>query len=171
MTHAKDPLQIALEPLRAALIARARAEADRVCADAETAGRQLLAEGRDEAEALLAKARAQGETDAAAMFASEMDRARRSARGVVLAAQRAAYTELRQRALTAVRGLLADPARRARLAAVLRSQLGDQAVVREHPDGGIVAETPDGRSLDASIEKLVDSAVADLDLEQLWAAG
>jgi vacuolar-type H+-ATPase subunit E/Vma4 len=171
VTHAKDPLQIALEPLRAALIARARAEADRVCADAETAGRQLLAEARDEAEALLAKARAQGETDAAAMFASEMDRARRSARGVVLAAQRAAYNELRQRALTAVRGLLADPARRARLETVLRSQLGDQAVIHDHPDGGIVAETPDGRSLDASIEKLVDSAVADLDLEQLWAAG
>lgn len=171
MSHAKDPLQTALEPLRAALVARARAEADRLCADAETAGGEMLAEADDEAEALLAKARAQGETDAAAMFASEMDRARRSARGVVLAAQRAAYNELRQRAITAVRGLLADPARRARLATVLRSQLGDQAVIREHPDGGIVAETPDGRSIDASIEKLVDNAVADLDLEQLWEAG
>lgn len=171
MTRAKDPLQIALEPLRAALIARARADADRLCTDAETAGRELLAGAGEEAEALLAKARAQGETDAAAMFASEMDRARRSARGVVLAAQRAAYNELRQRALTAVRGLLSDPARRARLATVLRSQLGDQAVIHEHPDGGIVAETSDGRSVDASIEKLVDNAVAELDLEQLWAAG
>jgi len=171
VTRAKDPLQIALEPLRAALIARARADADRLCADAETAGRELLAGAGEEAEALLAKARAQGETDAAAMFASEMDRARRSARGVVLAAQRAAYNELRQRALTAVRGLLSDPARRARLATVLRSQLDDQAVIHEHPDGGIVAETSDGRSVDASIEKLVDNAVGELDLEQLWAAG
>lgn len=171
MTRAKDPLQIALEPLRAALIARARADADRLCADAETAGRELLAGAGEEAEALLAKARAQGETDAAAMFASEMDRARRSARGVVLAAQRAAYNELRQRALTAVRGLLSDPARRARLATVLRSQLGDQAVIHEHSDGGIVAETSDGRSVDASIEKLVDNAVGELDLEQLWAVG
>lgn len=170
MTHAKDPVQIALEPLRAALMSRARAVADQARADAETDGRQRLAAARDEAEALLAKARAQGEMDAEAMFESEMDRARRSARGVVLAAQRAAYNELRQRALTAVRGLVADPARRARLATLLRGQLGDQAVIREHPDGGIVAETPDGRSVDASIEKLVDIAVADLDLEQLWAA-
>lgn len=171
MTHAKDPVQIALEPLRAALTSRARADADQVRADAEIDGRQLLAAARDEAEALLAKARAQGEMDAAAMFASEMDRARRSARGVVLAEQRASYNELRQRALTAVRGLVADPARRARLATLLRGRLGEQAAIREHPDGGLVAETPDGRSVDASIEKLVDIAVADLNLEQLWAAG
>lgn len=171
MTHVKDPVQIALEPLRSALMSRARAEADQARADAETDGRELLAAARDEAEALLTKARAQGEMDAAAMFASEMDRARRSARGVVLAEQRASYNELRQRALTAVRVLVADPARRARLATLLRGQLGEHAVIREHPDGGIVAETPDGRSVDASIAKLVDIAVADLDLEGLWAAG
>lgn len=171
MTEGKDELQIALQPLRAALIARARAEADLVRTEAETEGRQLLAAARDEAEALLAKARAQGAMDAAAMFTSEMDRARRSARGVVLAAQNAAYHELRQRALTAVRALVADPAGRGRLETVLRNQLGDQAVLQEHADGGIVAETPDGRSVDASVEKLVDRALADLDLEQLWTAG
>lgn len=66
--------------------------------------------------------------------------------------------------------MLADPARRARLAAVVSRQLGDQAIVRQHPDGGLVAETPDGRVVEASIEKLVDSALADLDLEQLWTA-
>jgi vacuolar-type H+-ATPase subunit E/Vma4 len=171
VTHAKDPVQIALEPLRAALMSRARAEADQVRADAEADGRQLLTAAREEAEALLAKARTQGEMDAGAIFASEMDRARRSARGVVLAEQRASYNELRPRALRAVRGLVADPARRARLTTLLRGQLGEQAAIREHPDGGIVAVTPDGRSVDASIEKLVDIAVADLDLEGLWAAG
>lgn len=171
MTEALDPRLAALEPLRAALIARARAEAGRVRAAAAEDGRQVLAGARDEAAALVADARAQGEADAAALLAVERSHARRVARGAVLAAQRAVYDELRERARIAVRALLADPDRRARLATVVRGRLGDHAVVRDRPDGGLVAESPDGRGVDASVEALVDSALADLDLEQLWAAG
>ena len=160
----------ALEPLRAALFARARAEADRVRAAADHDARQVLDAARAEAEALLADARARGSADAAALDAVEVARRRRAARSVVLGAQRAAYDELRSRACAAVQVLLADPARRARLADVARGRLGDRAIVRDAPDGGVVAQTPDGRSLDASVAALVDGALEDLDLEQLWAS-
>jgi vacuolar-type H+-ATPase subunit E/Vma4 len=170
MNDVKDPDGAALEPLRAALIARAHAEADRVCAAAEADGQRVLAAARKNAAQLLSDARAQGEADAAALLAVEAASARRAARGVLLAAQRAAYDELRQRARTSARALLDDRSRRARLTAVVRDRLGEHAVVREHPDGGLLAETPDGRRVDASIDTLVDIALAQLDLEPLWAA-
>ena len=88
----------------------------------------------------------------------------------MLGAQRAAYDELREQA----RGGGARAARLIRRGrpvstAIARGRLGDHAVVREQPGGGLVAETSDGRRVDASVHALVDSAVADLDLEQLWA--
>lgn len=169
MTGVTDARLVALEPLRAALLARARAEGERVLEAAGEDGRQVLAAARDEAAALLADARTQGEADAAALLAVERAQARRAARGVVLGAQRAVYDELRRRARTAVQALLADPDRRARLADVACGRLGDHAIVRDLPDGGVAAETPDGRTIDASVDALVDGALADLDLEQLWA--
>ncbi len=38
-------------------------------------------------------------------------------------------------------------------------------------DGGLLARAPDGRTIDASVGVLVDRALAELDLEQLWTAG
>jgi len=169
MTSATDPVA-ALEPLRAALLARARAEADGVRAAAEDDAREVLAAARDEAEALLADARARGAADAAALDAVELARRRRAARGVVLRAQRAAYDDLRSRACAAVQMLLADPDLHAHLADAVRGGLGDRAIVRDRPDGGVVAQTPDGRSIDGSVTALVDGALAELDLEQLWAS-
>jgi hypothetical protein len=46
--------------------------------------------------------------------------------------------------------------------------LGGFASVSDTEDGGLFAQAPDGRSIDASIGTLVDSALADLDLEPLW---
>ena len=169
MSLVTDPVD-ALEPLRAALLARARAEANLVREAAEHDASQVLAAARAEAEALLADARGRGAADAAALDAVEEARRRRAARGVVLGAQRAAYDELRRRSCAAVATLLADPARRAYLADGLRGRLGDRAIVRDQPDGGVVAQTPDGRSIDASVVALVDGALAELDLEQLWAS-
>ncbi len=166
MTSTRDA---ALEPLRAALIARALAEAAEERASADEDGQRALAAAQQQADAVLADARAQGERDAAALLAAERARSHRSARGIVLGAQRAAYDELREQARAAVRDLLADPARRARLEAIARGRLGDHAVAHEQPGGGLVAETSDGRRVDASVHALVDSAVANLDLEQLWA--
>jgi len=159
-----------LEPLRAALIARAKDEADETRTAAEKDGRLAVEAAREEAATMLADARARGEADAAGLLAVEHARARRVARSVVLEAQRAAYAELLTQTRQAARLLLADPLRREQLVAALRRQLGEYASIRDHPDGGIIAETPDGRSIDASVATLIDRAVADLDLEQLWAA-
>jgi len=34
----------------------------------------------------------------------------------------------------------------------------------------VMAESPDGRRIDASVDALVDAAITNLDVEQLWAA-
>jgi hypothetical protein len=160
----------ALEPLTAALLARARADADGERAAAEQEGQQLVATATGEAEALLANAQALGEADAAGLLAADRAQARRAARGVVLGAQRAAYDELRHRSRAAVAELLANPERHRRLAVTVRDRLGEGATARDHPAGGVVAESPDGRRIDASVDALVEAALAGLDLEQLWAA-
>ncbi len=103
--------------------------------------RQTIDEARKQAAALLADARSQGETEGAALLAVDRARARRTARSVVLTAQRAAYDELRRQACDAVQRLLDDPARQARLAAVLRSKLGEDAVICEQAGGGLTAGT------------------------------
>lgn len=159
---------VALEPLRAALTARAQADADRVRACAEADERQALAAAREQAAALLADARTQGEEEAAALHALERARARRDARQVVLRAQRDAYEQLRERARDAIRELLADPAWRHRLITVVCRQLGEQAQLQEPAGGGVIAESPDGRRIDTSVDALTERAVATLDLEPLW---
>ena len=69
----------------------------------------------------------------------------------------------------AVGSLREDPATRTRLEAVVRRRLGDpDATVVPPPDGGLVGETADGRRVDASVAALVDAALAETDLEQLW---
>lgn len=168
MTEVADPREAALEPLRASLLARARLEADQIRASALEDGRRLLAQAGEEADAALAQARAEGEADAAALLAVEHARTRRAARGIVLREQSATRDELRQRASAALKDLLDDPDQRTRLAGALRRRLGEQAAIREHPDGGLVARSDDGRTIDASIRALVDGAVAELDVERLW---
>lgn len=169
MTDAEERTQ-ALQPLTVALLARARADADGERAAAELEGEQALATATRRAGDLLARAQALGEADAAELLAADRAQARRAARGLVLAAERAAYDELRRRSCAAVAVLLADPERQRRLALIVRDRLGDGATVRNHPAGGVVAESPDGRRIDASVDALVDAALAGMDLGQLWAA-
>jgi hypothetical protein len=120
---------------------------------------------------VLASARSRGAAEADAVLALQRARERRAARAVVLAAQRAAATELREHAREAVRALLESPGAAEGLAAAVRRRLGPGAVLREHPSGGIVGDTPDGRRVDASVDDLVDGALARLDLERLWTTG
>ena len=60
----------ALEPVRAALLARAQADASTMRTSAEDEGRRAAAAARDQADAILAQARALGEADAAALLAT-----------------------------------------------------------------------------------------------------
>lgn len=160
----QDPLA----PLEDALLARARAEADAVLAAAWEEAARVRREAQEEATALADDARARGEEDARAVLAFERSHARRAARDVVLQAQRDAHESLRRAAVEAVRARLTDPRTAAALAGLVRSRLGPEGTVTEHPAGGVVGTAPDGRTVDASVPVLVASALADLDLEQLW---
>ncbi|HTY73597.1 MAG TPA: hypothetical protein VMI11_14450 [Actinomycetes bacterium] len=159
----------ALDPLRRSLIAAAQAAAAAVRAAAEEDASTEIAGARVEAEALLAEARARGEADAAALLTLERARARHAARAVVLRAQRELYDELVDRAREAAGRLLAEPAARTRLEAIVRDRLGEPAVLRPGADGGVLAEGADDRFLDASVRALVDTALAGVDVEPLWA--
>jgi regulator of protease activity HflC (stomatin/prohibitin superfamily) len=158
-----------VEPLRRALLRRADAAADALRAAAEREARAATDAAEQQAAAVLARARADGEADAAQRQAEDRARSRREARRVVLAAQRAVYDELRARARAAVRELLADPDAQRRLVALVRTRLGPDAQVRPLPSGGVVGELPDGRRVDASVDTLVEQALAGLDLAPLWA--
>ena len=163
----------ALEPVRTALLARARADGDALLASADADAETAVAAARVEAAAAVAEARAQGERDAALVRTAERARARRQARAVVLRAQRAAYDELRRRSRAAAARLRTEPGYPAlldRLTALARAELGAAAVVREHPDGGVVAEAP-GRRVDLRLATLAERAVDTLgpEVEALWA--
>jgi vacuolar-type H+-ATPase subunit E/Vma4 len=162
--------QAALAPLRASLLARANSDAERMRRVAEADGEQAVAAALVTSKTVLTNARAQGAADAAALLADERARGRRAARGIVLAAQRAAFDELRKQVGQEIQGLLADPALRDRLSGMLREQLGATANVRQQGSGGLLAQSPDGRRIDASVTALVDLALADLDVERLWTA-
>jgi hypothetical protein len=145
VTDPLDELAAALEPVRRALLARARADADAARAAAGEQAQAAVGQARARVERLVAQARSEGETDAAVALAAARARARRRARSVVLAAQRAAYEELRARARVEAARLAGDVRRRT-------EDLGP------------------GRQLLRSSEALADAALDALgpELEKLW---
>lgn len=140
-----DELDAALEPVRQALLAAAAADAARTRAAADARADAVLARARAEADRLVAEARAQGEAGAAVVLRASRARARREARGLVLAAQRSAYDELRRQARVEARRLVGD--------------VGGPSEVRA------------GRHIEWSPDALADDAVDALgaELEKLWA--
>jgi vacuolar-type H+-ATPase subunit E/Vma4 len=164
----------ALEPVRAWLLAAARAEADRRRAEAAADAERQVAGARAEAEAILADARAQGTAEGSALAAAEQTRSRRLARRLVLQAEWEAYEELRARSRAAVRALRQDPgypALRERLNRLALAAAGPGARVSEHPDGGVVAEAP-GLRVDCTLDGLAERAIAALggEVAELWAS-
>lgn len=167
-TRGSDPLA----PVRDALVARARDDAQaQVRAAQEEAGAAVRA-AQQEADAVRAEARAQGEADAEAVLVRARTAARRQAREVVLRAQREVYDDLHQRVRHAVTTLREDP-RYPLLLALLevraRKALGPDAQVREAPEGGVTAESS-GRRYVCTLPDLAEAALAAVepDLEKLW---
>jgi vacuolar-type H+-ATPase subunit E/Vma4 len=170
VTALAERTRAALDPLRDALLADARAEARSVEASAEADGSELLESARRQRETVLQEARARGGADGAMRLQAERARIQREARRLVLAAQREAYEELRRQAIVAVGELLAEPAQRARLTQALRARLGEETDVRSQPDGGLVGRSRDGRAVDGSAEAAVDAVLAVIDLQPMWEA-
>jgi vacuolar-type H+-ATPase subunit E/Vma4 len=162
-----------LSPLREALLSRARADAAATLAAADRSAAETMADAQQQVAAMLAAARETGRADAAVVLAGERARAARTARGIVLAAQRDAYEAMRVRARDAVSGLRGDPLYPALLEALrqrARVDLGPEAVLREHPRGGVIGEGA-GRRVEYSLDDLADEIVDRLgaELDGVWA--
>jgi vacuolar-type H+-ATPase subunit E/Vma4 len=162
-----------LAPLRAELLRRARADAARTTAAADDDAARLLAAARAQAEALLQTARDDGAADVAALLGAERSRVRRRTRSTVLRAQTHVLTELERRTLETAQRLCSAPEYprwREGLVRAVRSALGPQATVVDHPAGGVVG-TADSRRVDLSLPALVGRALAEAttEVQQLWA--
>ncbi|WP_067807228.1 hypothetical protein [Actinomadura formosensis] len=162
----------ALAPVRDALLARARGRAGRLVEDAERDAAAVIEAARAEADRIVADARTAGRADGEAVAAAERSRVRGHAREVVLAARRRAYDELRRRVAAGTRDLCTGPRGPGtvrRLTATAERLLGPGAAVQEVPGGGVVARK-DGTELDLSAGVLADRAVAALGAEvtRLW---
>lgn len=149
----------ALEPVRAAILRRAHADADAARRDADHAAVMLLGEARAEAERLLLEARATGTADAAVLTAAERTRARRKAGAVLLQAQRQVSDELRGRVIAALRTALDTSGGRAALTARITEVLGPQATITPAAGGGLIGVHA-GVAVDCSIPQLAEQAIA-----------
>ncbi|GAA2806717.1 V-type ATP synthase subunit E family protein [Kribbella solani] len=152
----------ALDTVRAALLAAARADAADMSRKAESQRDELLDQARRTADHLVAEARAAGAADANASLAARMAQTRRESRRSALFAQRELYDELRRRCRTAASALAGTPeyaGLRQLLIDAARRQLGAGAAVEESPDGGIVASAGSER-IDLSLPVLADRALA-----------
>jgi vacuolar-type H+-ATPase subunit E/Vma4 len=161
-----------LAAVRAALLAQATADAQRVVAAAQAETAETLRAAEDRAATIRDTAAAEAAVDAAAIAAEARAKTRRAERAIVLAAQKAAYEQLRTRARMAVRGLRSDPGYPellTRLRDVARDRLGPAAAVEEDSGGGIVAVCA-GRRLSLTLDAAADRAVDALTDEaaELW---
>ncbi|HTZ30578.1 MAG TPA: hypothetical protein VMC83_41705 [Streptosporangiaceae bacterium] len=164
MTALAAEQDAALEPVRAAMLRRATAEAQAIIATARRDAAALLVAARRDAEAALARARADGAAQAAPLAAAERNRGRQTARETVLEAEHAIRGDVECRIRAAVLGLRRQAGYqdlRDRLTGACRAAAGPGAEVAEHPDGGVVARTP-GVIVDCSLPRLADVAIGEL---------
>jgi hypothetical protein len=163
-----------LGPLRDATLAQARADADAMLADAGRRAEARIAAARKEGAALVRQARVDGAAAAAIEGAHDEAAARRTARALVLAAERELYDELCRRAdddAYALRGTNGYAALLEQLSDAARRQLGDGARLDVDPEGlGGVRGSSNGRSVDYTLSTLVDRALDRLGArtEALW---
>jgi hypothetical protein len=164
MTALAERQQDALEPVRAAMLRRATAEAEAIVATARRDAAALLTAARRDAEATLGRARADGIAQAAPLAAAERGRGRREARETLLAAERGIRDEAEDRIRAAVLAVRDQPGYaelRDRLAGLCRAAAGPGAEVTEHPAGGVVARAP-GVLVDCSLPRLADVVIGKL---------
>ncbi len=161
----------ALAPLREALLAAAGAEADSTVRAAQDAAAHTLAAASAQAQDVVEQARHEGRSDAGAALAAERSRSHRQARALVLAAQRAAYDDLRAAVRQQAAVLPDDPAWpqwRDRLAAHARRLLGTDAELVEVP-GGVRARSG-SRTVELTVSSLAEAELVALgpEVEKLW---
>ncbi|WP_433618706.1 hypothetical protein ACQP2P_21975 [Dactylosporangium sp. CA-139114] len=157
-----------LEPVRAALLRRAHADAAAVRAEAARSRARLLGDAGAEGERILREARGKGRADAARLARAEEAQTRRAAHALVLAAQRDVYDELCRRVAGQLRSALDGGRLGPALAARATAALGPDARVEAAPGGGFTARLGDRRA-DCSIASLTRHAVESAGaVAQVW---
>ncbi len=162
-----------LEPVRDALLADARRDAEGLRTRAERDAAATVAAGSREAERLLAEAHAAGEAEARAVVAADLAQARREAREVVLRARRDVYERTLAAARDEASALRHAPRYDALvdgLTGVARQQLGDDtAVIVDDEVGGLLARAG-ARTVDYRLPAIAERCFGDVgpDLEALW---
>ncbi|WP_084125572.1 hypothetical protein [Demequina sp. NBRC 110054] len=163
-----------LVPLRADILARARAAAEQVRAEADESAATMLADAEREAEGIVTRAAESGASTARSDAALRSARERRRAHELRLAGRESLRGDLESAVLARAAALRDSPdyphmleALRARAAALL----GPEATLTEHPDGGIVA-TQGARRLDLTIPTLARATLESMagEVSALWHA-
>lgn len=157
--------QAALEPVRAAMLHRARQDVAAAVASAGEAAMAMIAQAQAGADALVAQATAEGAAQAAPVAMAELSRGRQAARSAILGADLAIREEVVRRMRAAVLALRDGPdypQLLERLSVLAASAAGPGAIVTAHPDGGVVA-TSGGVTVNCSLPRLADRVVAVLD--------
>lgn len=154
----------ALAPVREALQAAAQTQAAELHDGARREVDALLASARAQAEKIIADAARDGEAAARAEAALRSSRIRREAHELVLARRSSVLAELRRQLRARASALQEDP-RYPAFVARLREQcvdlLGPAATVSVSPEGGVIAAAG-SRSLDLSLPVLAELALDSL---------
>lgn len=170
MRAAEPALRAALAPVRDAMLRHAHEQADEIVGQARQRAADAVAGARADADASVIHAREAGLAQAAPLAAAVRNQRRRDVRATVLAAQREAYQELRERVRAAVSALREEPGYDVlleRLRRSARQAAGPAATLTEDPAGGVVARGP-GVVVDCSLPRLADAAVEALGAETDW---
>lgn len=164
-------LSTQLEPLRAALMAAARRDAEARLTEARARTVAIAVDADGAVRGILARAAAEGEAAAERRSAHRLAEAKRQARSQILRAQRAAYDALFDAALAALGGMCQRPeygALQDRLARIAATVLGGDTPVQRGPEG-VVARS-DGRYVDLTLPVLVRRCIARMGkkVSRLW---
>jgi vacuolar-type H+-ATPase subunit E/Vma4 len=154
----------ALAPVEAALRRQAEDRADAIVRQARDRAAATVERARQDADGAVAKAAADGRAQAGLIAAAQLGMSRRAAREQLLGSDLTTYEYLAGRVRDAVLALRSEPgypALRTRLASLAEDAAGPGAVVTEPPGGGAVATGPD-LTVDCSLDRMADRAVAAL---------
>lgn len=156
-----------LEPLLAHRVAAARAQADEVIRSAREAAQRRRDAASAEVDELVKTAEREGEASADMDTDRSWTAARRRARAIVLAAERAAYDELRGSVMAAVRADARYPDLVGRIVDGARRRLGPGADVSV--DGGVVTASRRQRHVRWSLADTIETSLQHRsDVEELW---
>lgn len=160
-----------LEAVRRHQLAAAHAQAEAILRDARAQAQQIGAKAADDARELIGHAESEGDSTAELDTSRKWTAAKRRARGLILAAQREVYDDLRAAVSAAIRLDSRYPALLEQLAASAHRELGPGAKVSINSVGtGQVTASRKHRHVEWSLDQIVQDGIERLGpgIEELW---